>query len=330
MKIAGYQLDTVLQRDLKPVYLIAGDDQVLCQEALNAINIAAQKSGFLEKTKWQAGEDCDEALANLLFSQDLFQNKKFIVLHFTDKNPIGLQQTILEEISKHLDLNKIIVIRIKKIDDKIQKTAWFKLLDKIGVIVTIWPLNYEQQKHYIAKLAKQYHLTIDKESLTLLAESAEGNLLAAKNLLEKISLLDENMVAQPTVKELTDNHHLFSIFDLGDALIARNEKRMLNILANLKMLDVEPTLILWSLTREVRILIDCLSQIKDNQDLQTVFQRNRILTKKQELIRRHLKEHTLTLCTQWLKHAFYIDYKIKHYLMNDVWRELQIFCLRKA
>lgn len=328
MKIAGYQLDNLLSRQLKPVYLLSGDEAFLRYEASLSIREAAKRDGFLEIAKWSSQqEQADDALATLLIAANLFQQKQLIELDFADKFPTATQQTILEAALTSADPEKLLVIQCKKLDEKVQKTAWFKALDAIGCIVTIWPLQYDQLKMFIVARAKKYQLTIDTNAVAMLADLAEGNVNMAAQTLEKAQILGESRITTSLIQSLAipDNH--YSIFDLSDALVTKNTSRMLTILTNLQNINTEPTLILWSLTREVRLLIDCLVQQQARGDLQTVFKKHRVLSKKQELIQRHLKHFSLAHCYQHLERAFLIDQKMKHFLIADTWRALHIFCL---
>lgn len=331
MKIAGYQLENTIARQLKPAYLLTGDDAFLRHEALTIIQEAAAKHGFTDKMKWIAQEDPDnELLSNILFSQSLFQSKELIELDFGDKFPTAAQQIILQNALKNPDHNKLMVIQSKKLDEKIQKTAWFRELDNIGLIITIWPLSYDQLKIFIATRAKKYRMTIDMDATTLLADLSEGNVNIAAQTLEKIQILDERHITEALIRELLHHDNAYTIFDLSDALLVKDTARMLRILDNLQDTGTEPTLVLWSLTREIRVLIDCLIAHNEGGDLQTVFKKQRVLTKKQEVIRRRLQHHSLSICYRWLQHAFLIDQKIKHFFIADVWRELHIFCLRAS
>jgi len=213
-------------------------------------------------------------------------------------------------------------------DAKTQYAAWVKAIDHAGIIVTIWPLSHEQLKMYIAARVKKYRMTIHADALKQLADFSEGNAILASQTIEKAHLLDEQHITVALIETLVSHDNHYTVFDLSDALLAGNAPRMLAILDYLQQVGTEPTLVLWGITREIRMLIECLIQLKSGQDLQLIFKQHNIIAKKQEVIRRHLPHHSLAICYQWLQQAFFIDQKIKHFLTADAWRELHIFCLR--
>jgi len=54
MKLAPAQLNKHLQGALAPVYVVSGDDPLLCQEAADAIRNAARQQGFDERQVFSA------------------------------------------------------------------------------------------------------------------------------------------------------------------------------------------------------------------------------------------------------------------------------------
>ena len=59
MKLAPAQLNKHLQGSLAPVYVISGDDPLLCQEAADAVRAAARQQGFDERQVFSADANFD-------------------------------------------------------------------------------------------------------------------------------------------------------------------------------------------------------------------------------------------------------------------------------
>jgi DNA polymerase III subunit delta len=87
----------------------------------------------------------------------------------------------------------------------------------------------------------------------LIVDRVEGNLLAAKQELEKLHMLEPN---QPISVELAlrsvGDSARYDVFQLSQAAAAGDAARALHILLGLKSEGVEPSLILWALVRELR------------------------------------------------------------------------------
>jgi DNA polymerase-3 subunit delta len=81
----------------------------------------------------------------------------------------------------------------------------------------------------------------------------EGNLLAAKQELEKLRLLAPNEpISVDLVLRSVGDSARYDVFQLAQAAAAGDAARALHVLAGLKSEGVEPSLILWALVREVR------------------------------------------------------------------------------
>jgi DNA polymerase-3 subunit delta len=89
----------------------------------------------------------------------------------------------------------------------------------------------------------------------LIADRVEGNLLAADQEVRKLSLLlDAGPVAAEDVARAVADSARFDVFDLVAAVSQGDLARSHRVLEGLRAEGVEPTLVLWALTRELRAL----------------------------------------------------------------------------
>jgi DNA polymerase-3 subunit delta len=101
--------------------------------------------------------------------------------------------------------------------------------------------------------AKQLRVEIEPAAAQLIVDRVEGNLLAAKQELEKLSLLaDGQSISADLVLRSVGDSARYDVFQLAEAAAAGDAARALRVLLGLKSEGVEPTLILWALVREVR------------------------------------------------------------------------------
>ena len=89
----------------------------------------------------------------------------------------------------------------------------------------------------------------------MIADRVEGNLLAAGQEIEKLRLLHgEGKVTAEDVSPAVANSSRFDVFILVDAALGGDAKRALKVLAGLRAEGVEPVIVVWALTRELRTL----------------------------------------------------------------------------
>lgn len=330
MKLTYLQLESHLTKNLAPIYIISGEEIFLKQEAIHLVRKTAKKAGVSERVRLtpEAGFDWEQ-LYTLLYSGSLLAEKCFLELDFRDMLPNKTAAAILEEYGNKPALDNILLIDIAKIDDKIARSAWYKSLEKSGMVVTIWPIPREQLPAWIIARVKKYKLQMNADAAQLLADYVEGNLIAAAQTIEKIYLLKpEKSIDCELVQTILADESRFTIFDFIESFIAGDQTRALSILENLKADGTEPILILWGITREIRLLAQLAEQIKQGQSYDTLFQKYRIFSRRQGAVKRFLKTFSLEDCWRFLTHAAQIDQVIKGGAQGNAWDHLQLFCLR--
>jgi DNA polymerase III subunit delta len=94
---------------------------------------------------------------------------------------------------------------------------------------------------------------IEPAAAQLIVDRVEGNLLAAKQELEKLSLLTDGApISSELVLRSVGDSARYDVFQLAEAAAAGDAPRAMHVLLGLKSEGVEPTLILWALLRELR------------------------------------------------------------------------------
>lgn len=331
MKLPFPQLEQHVTKKLAPLYLISGDETLLVQEAADIIRQAANQAGFAERVRItvDTGTDWGNHLFSNSQSLSLFASKRLLDVDLTNAKLTAANTKILQEVAEQLSDDTILLIRTHKLDSKTEKSAWFQTLDKVGVTIPIWPIPIEQLPQWIMQRAKKLGLTIAKPAADMLASQVEGNLLAASQELEKLSLLqiDGTITTETIETAVSDNAH-FDIFILVDSALSGNRKRSLRILENLHAEDTEPTLILWALTREIRTLADIAKQTKQGSTLSSLFAKYRIWEKRQANVRAFLQRNSLQKCWELLKDAAQIDRMIKGAETGNVWDGFQSLLLK--
>lgn len=330
MKLTYLQLETHLAQKLSPVYIISGDEILLKQDCINWVRKTAKLAGFSERMRLTEIKDGEE-LYTLLYSTSLLAQKRLLELDFRSNNPNKIINQILQEYGSNLPQNPdtLLLIDIGKIDSKVAKQTWYQTLEKIGCAVAIWPIPRAQLPQWINARVKKYKLQFTAGATNFLADYVEGNLIAASQAIEKIYLLKpQNVVDETLISNVLTDESTFTIFDLSENLIAGNKKKCLHILEKLRIDGIEPTLILWSIMRELRLLVELAEQLKQGHSYDTLFQKHKVFSRLQPAMRQFLSRHHANDCYDYLVEAARIDQMIKGALVGNVWNALQIFCLR--
>lgn len=322
------QLDAALKRELKPIYLISGDVPLLLQETRDKIRQAAQQAHFLQRDILTIDSSFDwEILQQRLQTRNLFSEKMIIDLRL-----IKWEERVSKIILDYLDIpadDLLLMISIPKLTGPQQKTKWFKTIAKIGETIAIWPITLRELPQWIQQRLRVANVQANVESIQLLAEWTEGNLLATQQAIEKLLLLypEQNITRNEMLAVLNDNAR-FTVFDLSNAVLLGDATRAIRILLHLRSEGIEPTLILWVLAREIRQLIHLFHQKEQGipiaQLLQKEWQSRKTLM---NAALRRQNYHTLLYC---LQKASKIDKIIKGLKPGNHWNALESLAISIA
>jgi DNA polymerase III subunit delta len=254
MKLTVDALSGHLQRGpLAGVYLLSGDEDLLLGEAADAIRAAARAQGYSEREQRfpeRAGDWLD--LQGAAQSMSLFGEQRIIELRFSGK-PGKDGAAALLQIIEAAAPDILWLLITPRLDGTAIASAWVKAIEQHGVWVPFWPIDAQGFDRWLVARARKLGLELDADALALLATRVEGNLLAAQQELEKMSLLlPAGRVDAQAVLNAVAPSARYDVFTLGQAVVEGDATRSLRILAGLRGEGVEPTLVLWAVSRELR------------------------------------------------------------------------------
>jgi DNA polymerase-3 subunit delta len=121
------------------------------------------------------------------------------------------------------------------------------------VSLSIAKVGPERLPAWLQTRANKSNLRLEADAAQLVAVRAEGNLLAAAQEIDKLVLLArDGRIEMQTVRESVGASARYDVFDLATAASRGQAARALQVLDGLKSEGIEPPLIMWALTRELR------------------------------------------------------------------------------
>lgn len=330
MKIKPEQLAGKLGQTPAPVYLITGDETLLVEESGDLLRQHLFKTGFIEREtlytdgsfKWEYLLECANALS-------LFAEQKIIELRLSNK-PNKQASDILREYLSNPPPDNVLLIIAGKMDAAAKKSAWFKAIDQQGIIVEIWPVELQQLPGWINNRARQIGLTLEHDAVQILCERIEGNLLAAKQELDKLNLLHpgQTLTADMVIDSVSDSSR-YDIYGLVDAAIQQQVPRSNKIIEVLKQEGTEASVALWAISREVRSLLAIQQGMQDGTPFDSICQKERIWGKRKNLVGAAAQRIPTDTLKQMLSRCFEADQQIKG-APGDAWLTLTGIVLQLA
>ncbi len=258
MQVRPAELAAALEATLAPLYLIAGDDALLVQEACDAVLDAARARGFTERSVIHAdgGFSWNDVVQDAA-SMSLFAARRIIDVRVPGARFDREASEVLRGYAGRPAEDTVLLIRSGRLESKQRSTAWFKALDGAGVVVQVWPLELRELPRWLAGRLDRAGLRLAPDALSLLAERVEGNLLAAVQEIEKLRLAGlGSPVSAEALAGVLDDSARYSTFELIDATLSGDAVRVSRMLGTLRQEGVALFAILGALTSQLRRIAD--------------------------------------------------------------------------
>ena len=322
MKINANQLTSHLQKNLALCYLVTGDEHLLVDEALDAIRGAAREQGFVSRELHIASQGFDwDQLRNSSANLSLFAEKRIIELRLPTGKPGRTGGPAIIDLVARTDPELMLIVSAPKLDRSAQSAKWVKSIDSRGVNIPVWPIGVRELPGWIAERMRRAGLQPDRGAVALIADRVEGNLLAAGQEIEKLRLiLGEGKVTADDVGSAVANSSRFDVFKLVDAALTGDAKRALRILSGLRAEGVEPVIVVWALTRELRTLASLTDTVSQGMDLASGMRKTGVWRNRQALVRSCVGRHQHGDFHRLLKKASHADQAAKGQMRADPWQ----------
>ncbi|WP_199609352.1 DNA polymerase III subunit delta [Flocculibacter collagenilyticus] len=301
------------------VCLIFGEEPLQKIEAIDAIRQRASQQGFDERITFTADASFDwNQLEQSFNSLSLFSNLKLIELTLENGKPGASGSKTLLSITSQTQNDTILLIHGGKIGQDVQKAKWFKQLEQLGVYIPCYPVEGHHFTKWLSARCQQYGVSLLPDAVKLLAEYSEGNLLFAKQEIEKLSLLNQQEVISAEWLEHTLlDQSRYTVFQMLDYALQGNTKKCISVLQRLKAEDIEPNIVLWALHKEVATLNGLHAALSQNKSLDVAFKqegvwKNRIPLFKSALSRINAAHANALVCQLADLEVALKSFKLKH------------------
>src|SRR3982750_2577874 len=230
MQLSPAQLTQHLERGLRPLYTLHGDEPLLVQEAADAIRAEARTQGYTERTVHTvAGAHFDwSAVLAAGGSLSLFADKQIVEIRIPSGKPGKDGSTALQQVAEGAAGNDstLTLVMLPRLDKATRTGAWFAALENNGVSLQVDPVERQALPQWIAqRLALQGQRVKAGEegqrTLQFFADRVEGNLLAAHQEIQKLALLHPaGELRFEQVESAVLNVARYDVFRLGEAVPA--------------------------------------------------------------------------------------------------------------
>jgi DNA polymerase-3 subunit delta len=257
MRLRPEEYARSLERGIAPFHLFYGDELLPLLECQDALRTAARAQGFTEREVLDVEPGFDwGALMAACAGMSLFGDRKLVELRIPSGKPGTEGGAVLREITNHASPDTVVSVVLGATDRDTEKAAWFKALETAGVAVRSWPMRRNELAGWIRQRLQAAGFSPAPEAVTMLCERVEGNLLAAKQEIEKLRLLREpGPLDAASLAAVVAESARYTAFDLCDRALEGDHAGAVRTLAGLRAEGEEALAILGAFTWELRKLL---------------------------------------------------------------------------
>lgn len=323
MPLTPEQLEAGLARRLAPAYLVAGDEPLLIQESSDAVRVAARAAGFGDREVHTAERGFDwAAFEDSLASLSLFSERRLVELRLPTLKAVEPGAAVLQRVLERPAEDVVLLATAPKLDHR-RLPKWAAAFAAAGEVVDARPLRPQQLPRWVESRMRRAGLAPDRDAVRLLVERCEGNLLAARQEIEKLRLLHgEGPVDAEAVRDAVSDSARYDVFGLADAATAGDLPRALRVLSGLRAEGVEPVIVLWAVAREVRTAAQVRWMTDHGMARPAAMGKAKVWSSRADLVGRAVSRHDGPSLRRLVRAAARADRVTKGSEKGDAWQAL--------
>jgi len=316
-----------LSKKLASLYMITGPDHYLQNESVHLIKGAFQRLGTCDEQVICINSPADwDGVREEANSYSLFSQLVLLDVRFDKKSLDSAGKKILQAYLENSNARCLIIVRAPAVPHK--QLQWLASPPN-GVQIQANPLTANAMRNFIASSLQKNGIRYQPDIPALIHQYTQHNMLAAAQVIERLSLVNDasTLFTTEDVLEHVSNQCDFPIYELADACLAADANQSILLLRQVSQNRVEPTLILWILTQEIRLLIQLAHRISKATPIATACNQLKIWPMRTRLYQMALKRLSITQLYPLLTHCQQLDEWIKSSQNKIIWIELERLAL---
>lgn len=324
MELAPERLASHLAQGLAPLYVLWGEEPLGLLEAEDAIRVAARRAGYDERHIYDVqGRYNWDAITRGGGNLSLFGARRLNEIRILSGKPGTEGGRALQDYAAHLPADTLTLITLPGLEWRTTQSKWFGALADAGVILQFRAVETARLPAWIAGRLKAQGFSADPDVLDWLAQRVEGNLLAARQEIDKLALLlPAGRLELAQVQAAVTDVARYDVEQLPDALYQGQLARYSRILAHLREEGEALPRILWQLSNALRLLLRLQSGLQRGEALPRLLAAQRVWEKRRPLVEAALQRFSLPRLEQALTRLALLDRQAKGLEPGDPWSEL--------
>jgi DNA polymerase III subunit delta len=344
MRLTLPQLPSHLSKDLRPIYVVGGEEPLLIEESLDAIRAAARKQGYSEREVFEVDASFDwQRLVESCASMSLFASRRIIELRMPrgimggrrkasdddaedgegEKSGGGSGQKILPELARRPAPDTVLIVICGKLDYRARNGGWYAALEQAGASLYVESIKPERLSEWLQGRLRKAGLSADADAVQLLAERTEGHLLAAAQDIEKLKLLfPEGRIGAEQIRSAVADSARFEAFDLADKILSGDADGAARALQRLRDEGEEIPKLLGALAYDLRCWATAAVFYEKSHNAFQACEQAHIWKGRQANFAKGLERSSSVQVLGWLRDCARIDATFKSGSYGQAWEDL--------
>ncbi len=318
-------LNSLPKAPIKPVYLIAGAEALLVQEAADALRLRLREQGYSERIVIDAdagGFDWND-LHQHGASMSLFASLRLLDLRLPTGKPGKEGAQALLEFCQAPPPDMVLLITCQDWSNK-HGGKWSEAIEHSGELVVAWPIKPGEIGYWISRRLSAKGIKADAEALQILTARVEGNLLAANQEIDKLAMQGvQGVVTAAQMQQWVADSSRFDVFKLIDACYDHDFPRASRILRGLRAEGEQVPALVPMIGKELLNLAYYARIQEESRRAQSAMQADKLWQTKQAQMLRMLDHGSCRLFEDLCRQLADVDRMSKGRLGGDAWVSLE-------
>lgn len=313
------ELQKQLKIELKPIYLVVGNEESLNDKAHKIFKDILQPEEMdMNFSEFDLRENQLEDVVNEAISAPFFGERRLIFA----SNPIFLTGEKNQGIEQHPEIlsdyinapmNSSILVIFANYEKLDSRKKIVKELNKKVEVVDTGKINANQVEGYIKAMIANEGYNIDNDALNLLIQKTNANFSAIESHLEKIFLycLDTKKIDLNAVDKLVPNSMDDNVFDLVNAILNKKTGLAEELYQQMLLQKIEPIALNGLILSQLRLLIQINILSAKGLTQATIAQTLKVHPFRVKMATSQAKKFTLDILHDMYQYIVDIDYKMK-------------------
>ena len=262
MIIKSFELEKLKSLNLK-IHLIYGNNEGIKEDIIKNSYIKNFTGEILKYEEQDILNNKDEFLSSL-FTKSLFENEKLVIISRATEKLFAIINSILE--GEFLETK--IIIKSTNLEKKSKLRNLFEK-EKQLICTPVYEDDSRSLNFIINNFLKEHKFNLSQEIKNILIERSKGDRINLKNELSKLKNLQisKTKLNIEDVLKLSNLAENYSVFELSDNYLAKNSKKVSNILNENNYSSDDCILIIRTILSKAKRLLKLKNEIDNNTNI---------------------------------------------------------------